>query len=136
MNDDFIPANLGLRDQLFALEWLYENIKVFGGDPSNMALVGQGSGAASIAYHYQYSGSKTNIFVSFSKKKKIYLSSLFLQIFKIKEYTFLPNIGYKYKMSKSVKSTEYIMERRDCTISKIKCSYKLTEINIVSRYSF
>lgn len=58
INDEFIPGNLGLRDQLFALDWLYNNIVAFGGDPMNMALVGQGSGAASIAYHYQYDGSK------------------------------------------------------------------------------
>lgn len=48
-----IPGNFGLRDQLFALNWLYDNIKAFGGDPTNIAFVGQGSGAASIAYNYQ-----------------------------------------------------------------------------------
>lgn len=63
MEDDSIPANLGLRDQLFALSWLYHNIEVFGGDSMNMALVGQGSGAASIAYLYQNSkGEKLYIF--------------------------------------------------------------------------
>lgn len=60
MQDDSIPSNLGLRDQLFALSWIYHNIEVFGGDSMNVALVGQGSGAASIAYHYQYSKGNGN----------------------------------------------------------------------------
>lgn len=62
VGEDFIPGNFGLRDQLFALDWLYDNIKVFGGDPDNLALVGQGSGAASIAYLYQVGrGKKLNL---------------------------------------------------------------------------
>lgn len=65
INDDYIPGNLGLRDQLFALDWLYDNIMAFGGDPWNMALVGQGSGAASIAYHYQYKRGK-EMFIIFN----------------------------------------------------------------------
>jgi carboxylesterase type B len=44
-------GNYGLRDQRKALEWLYHFIGDFGGDPSNITLFGQGSGASDIISH-------------------------------------------------------------------------------------
>lgn len=39
--------NLGLLDQIAALEWLHSNVSAFGGDPENITLVGDNAGAIS-----------------------------------------------------------------------------------------
>ncbi|PPQ88331.1 hypothetical protein CVT25_012442 [Psilocybe cyanescens] len=43
--------NLGLKDQLVALEWIQENIAKFGGDKSKVTIFGQSAGATAISIH-------------------------------------------------------------------------------------
>ncbi|CAP30219.2 Protein CBG10957 [Caenorhabditis briggsae] len=45
--DSVLPGNIGLWDQIWALKWVKANAEVFGGDPSNILLMGHGTGAAS-----------------------------------------------------------------------------------------
>ncbi|KAL2182096.1 Carboxylesterase [Thermothelomyces heterothallicus CBS 202.75] len=51
--------NAGLRDQRLAIEWVRDNIELFGGDPGRITIFGQSSGGLAVGLHIMaYGGTK------------------------------------------------------------------------------
>ncbi|XP_077561748.1 acetylcholinesterase-like [Haemaphysalis longicornis] len=57
-SDDGSPGNVGLWDQLLVLEWVRDNIAVFGGDSERVTLFGVSSGAMLVHAHVLSSQTK------------------------------------------------------------------------------
>jgi para-nitrobenzyl esterase len=52
------PANYGFLDQQAALRWVRDEIRAFGGDPSNVTIFGESAGSLSVCLHLVAPGSR------------------------------------------------------------------------------
>ena len=50
LENDLMPGNLGIHDQILALKWTQDNIEYFGGDPGKVTIMGESAGAMSVMY--------------------------------------------------------------------------------------
>ena len=57
--DDTLPGNYGMWDQHMAIQWVYDHIENFGGDPEKITIAGESSGSIAVIHHALYRGSKT-----------------------------------------------------------------------------
>lgn len=48
---DDAPGNMGMYDQLMAIQWIKDNAKHFNGDPDNIVLFGESSGSFAVTLH-------------------------------------------------------------------------------------
>lgn len=59
ISDEFPEAiNLGLQDQIAALQWVYDNIDGFGGDKDNITIGGESAGATAVSHLLSYPGTQ------------------------------------------------------------------------------
>lgn len=56
--DNVIPGNMGLKDQIKALKWIKDNIKLFGGNPDSVTIHGLSAGGASVHLHFMIPASR------------------------------------------------------------------------------
>lgn len=49
--DDVLPGNYGMKDQVLALKWVKKNVDKFGGDPTRVTIFGESAGGASVGLH-------------------------------------------------------------------------------------
>ncbi|KAE8748921.1 Carboxyl/Cholinesterase 24 [Frankliniella occidentalis] len=47
LDNDVVPGNVGIKDQIAALQWVHRNIDAFGGNPDLITIGGQSAGAVS-----------------------------------------------------------------------------------------
>ncbi|KAH9507745.1 hypothetical protein Btru_053624 [Bulinus truncatus] len=51
MDNEDAPGNVGLLDQVMALQWIKQNAYNLGGSPDNIVIFGESAGAVSVGFH-------------------------------------------------------------------------------------
>jgi carboxylesterase type B len=48
-DDGNLRGNWGIWDLVMSLQWIHDNIRLFGGDPSRVTIMGESAGAAAVS---------------------------------------------------------------------------------------
>uniref|UniRef100_A0AAG5DGB8 Carboxylic ester hydrolase n=1 Tax=Anopheles atroparvus TaxID=41427 RepID=A0AAG5DGB8_ANOAO len=56
--DEAASGNFGLKDQRLALRWVHRNIRIFGGDPRLVTIMGQSAGGSSVQLQMMHLGNE------------------------------------------------------------------------------
>lgn len=80
-------ANWGLQDKLAALEWVGRTIAAFGGDPANVTLAGQSSGAANVVMIAQHGLAAARYARVIAQSPPLFRPPLFVDLAHAAEYT-------------------------------------------------
>nr|XP_023013388.1 esterase FE4-like [Leptinotarsa decemlineata] len=83
--DDIVPGNNGLKDQVLALQWIRDNIEYFGGNPESVTITGLSAGGASVHLHYMSPLSKAIWVTSNVRDEGIYPTAFFVATDKLAE---------------------------------------------------
>jgi carboxylesterase type B len=106
-------GNYGFMDQILALRWVQNNIKQFGGDPSKVTLLGQGSGGTSVV-----------ALLASPMAKGLFHQAIALS----------PSADIMKKSSHAAKDNEVFLTNADCSgnsASKLQCMHALTPLEIL-----
>uniref|UniRef100_A0A1B6G9E2 Carboxylic ester hydrolase n=1 Tax=Cuerna arida TaxID=1464854 RepID=A0A1B6G9E2_9HEMI len=118
--DEVVPGNMGLKDQVKALQWVQENIEKFGGDPHRVTLFGNSAGGSSVHLHMQ-SPLSQNLFARAISQSGTALSSFSMT-----------------SRGKVRKDTENIAKRLHCPINSsteiIRCLQNKDSFEILTVY--
>ena len=61
-NSSIADLNVGIKDQVLALQWVHDYIAAFGGDPDQVTINGQSAGGGSVELHLVANEGSTKLF--------------------------------------------------------------------------
>ncbi|EDW14181.1 esterase B1 isoform X1 [Drosophila mojavensis] len=83
-----VPGNAGLKDQVMALRWVYNNIANFNGDPSNITVMGLSAGGAS-----------THIMMTTEQTRGLFHKAIIMSGSSLCDWANSPNHQWAYRLA-------------------------------------
>lgn len=129
-----VPGNAGMKDQVMAFEFVKNNIRHFGGDPSNVTIFGQSAGGSSVSWHC----------VS-ERSKGLFQKAIIMAGSVLNQFSFVPERNWACRLAKKLSYTgsesekdvlDFLMSADPLLIAKVQNSLVLPEENNKIGYAF